>query len=72
MPSFPFFPILIPEPNIMNDFATKNYHSGKSSLMTKLKALGFVLLCFGVLAGLTATAAEVGHAMQVERIAAGD
>lgn len=56
----------------MNDFATKNYHSNKNSLMTKLKALGFVLLCFGVLAGLTATAAEVGHAMQVERLAAGD
>jgi hypothetical protein len=72
MPFFPFFPILIQEPNIMNDFAPKNYRSNKTSMMTKLKALGFAMLCFGVLCGLTATAAEVGHAMQMERIAAGD
>lgn len=54
----------------MNDHAIKNYHSGKSPLVTKIKGFLFVCLCFGTFAGILATTMEVGHVMQMERIAA--
>jgi hypothetical protein len=54
----------------MNDFATKNYHSGNNTLKAKVK--NFLFVAAVIVAGVSALAvtSEVGHALQMQRIAA--
>jgi hypothetical protein len=54
----------------MTDYAIKNYHSNKKPIVAKIKAAAFVVLCFGTFGCLLATVCEVGHSLQMERIAA--
>lgn len=63
----------------MNDFAHKNYNDihnfpvlpplPKHGVVAKIKLALFVALCFGTFAGILATTMEVGHSLQMERIA---
>ena len=54
----------------MNDFATKNYHSGNNT--AKAKAKSFLFAAVILIAGVSTLAitSEVGHNLQMQRIAA--
>lgn len=56
----------------MNDYAIKNYHAAKPTFLTKLKVAAVIMLAFATGCGILASVCEYGHAMQMERLAAGD
>jgi hypothetical protein len=53
----------------MIDHANKDYLADSAKLVNAVKKVAFVVLCFMTFGGVLATTCEMGHSMQMARIA---
>ena len=53
----------------MIDHANKDYLVNSTKLVDAVKKVAFITLCFMTFGGILATTCELGHTMQMERIA---